>query len=63
MRELSRAQHARLDRLADQDPDAKVIGWASDGPVVLRSDGRVWKILPSGRAVAMSVRAQREVVS
>jgi hypothetical protein len=63
MRELSPAQNARLDRLADQDPDAKVVGWASGGPVVRRSDGRVWRITPAGRAVAMSVRAQRELVA
>jgi hypothetical protein len=64
MRELSQAQHARLDRLAERDPGAKVVGWMSGrlgGPVVRLTDGRVWRISPAGRAAAIRAASEGEV--
>jgi hypothetical protein len=58
--ELTVAQHSRLDGLAranpedidgdpvGADPDAKVIGWWH-GPIIRRGDGRVSRLVPSGR--------------
>lgn len=46
--ELTPAQHARLEYLADKDPEAKVIGWWH-GPIIRRGDGKVSRLVPSGR--------------
>lgn len=45
-RELTPKQHALLERIAEQDAGALVIGWADDkdhgrGPIVALSDGRM----------------------
>lgn len=48
-RELSHHQHARLDRLADEWPDAVVVGWHNGGPVVQAAYGRCRRVSPDGR--------------
>lgn len=52
MHDLTTKQHESLDRIADSDPDAVVIGWEetskSRGPVVLMSDGRERVVNPNG---------------
>jgi hypothetical protein len=45
MREVE--EHDLLDRIADKDPQARVIGWQSGrGPVVRRADGRPQALEP-----------------
>lgn len=47
--ELTSAQHNRLDAIADKDPGAKVVGQSFGEPVIRHGDGRVTRLLPSGR--------------
>ncbi len=48
--ELTSAQVAKLDRLAKEDPEARVITWAGSGPIIRRSgDGRLNRLAPNGR--------------
>lgn len=54
-RELTDKQHAKLDRVADEEPHATVIGWEhtskSNGPIIRRLDGTVKVINPNGYAI------------
>lgn len=50
---LSTAQRSRLDRLADEDTEAKVVGWHGPGPLVRRAGGRLQVVTPVGRLNAV----------
>jgi hypothetical protein len=54
--DLTVAQRARLESLADQEPDARVVGWQG-APVVRRSDGRLQRLVATGRLNAVERRA------
>jgi len=55
-RDLTFAQANRLDGLAREDSGARVVGWL-DGPVVRRSNGKLVRVVGSGRLNA--VRPER----
>ncbi len=46
--ELTLAQHSKLDSIARDDPEAKVIGY-DGGPLIRRSGGRVQRCRNTGR--------------
>lgn len=49
---LTEAQHDRLDRIADERPDATVIGWSQDGPVIrYGTTGAIRLVAASGTIV------------
>lgn len=47
--ELTPAQFNRLESIADEDPDARVVGHSVGRPVLRRGDGRVQAVQPTGR--------------
>lgn len=49
---LSVAQHHRLDQLAQQAPESKVIGWRNNGPLI-RGEDTLHYINVHGRLVAL----------
>jgi hypothetical protein len=51
--DLSHAQHARLEALGDREPEATVVGWYHNGPVIRRFNGRLSRLLPSGRMTGL----------
>lgn len=59
---LTRAQHSRLDKLAAKEPDAKVVGWESDGPVVRYGD-TLRRVNLMGRLSKVSISLRRELVA
>ena len=59
-RNLTDYQHDRLDRVAEQFPAARVVGWHPKGGPVLRHKGRLRYLSPGGRLVAIK-RIPQEV--
>ena len=43
----------RLERLADEDPEAKVIGVFERCPVIRRGDGRIQRLMGTGRLLSL----------
>jgi len=50
-RTLNDSQHRALDRIANQHPTARVIGWDEKmaGPLVSLPDGSAMAVAPTGR--------------
>lgn len=51
MRTLTRAQHDRLDTLAYECPEARVVDWAKDSPVIEHHDGTTARVTPRGKLI------------
>jgi hypothetical protein len=54
LRELSYAQHARLDVMDTSHPGAVVVGWMGYGPLIRLPDGGYRRINPHGRVNAVT---------
>ena len=59
-RVLTEAQHSRLDKLADKEPEATVVGWEADGPIVAY-EGNLRRVNPLGRLSKVSWRVRLEL--
>lgn len=55
---MTAAQHARLDRMSAK---ARVVGVDRDCPLVRQPSGRLVRIQPSGRVVAATTMASRNL--
>jgi hypothetical protein len=58
-RELTMAQLLRLDEMTIKHPDARVVGWHKDGPLI-RNAGRVVRMNGLGR-LSLAPRGFQEV--
>lgn len=57
---LSKAQHAKLDKIADAFPDARVVAAGARGPVVRLGDGRAREIDSRGSLAVTALSQEHE---
>ena len=65
-RPLMPAQHAKLDKIGDAEPEAKVIGWFLDGPILYRPQNAYasyWRLAFDGRLKPVARAVLEEIRS